>query len=91
MSTRRPLRNCVRGLGLSAVLVGTLASPAFALTLNVTDDTYVYSQRPNQILGATPVILIGNIGGRNQIGFVRFDLSPWPKSARSHKLSCASM
>jgi Collagen triple helix repeat (20 copies) len=63
------------------VLTGALAGPAFALTLNVTGDTYTDTQSPLQPLGAAPVIQIGNLNGRNQTGYVRFDLTPLPNGA----------
>jgi Phage Tail Collar Domain/Collagen triple helix repeat (20 copies)/TGF-beta propeptide len=81
MKTRQSFRNTVQRLGLSAALIGALASPAFALTLNVTDDTYTDNQFPGQILGNLPVLLIGNFMGHNQTGFVRFDLTPLPAGA----------
>jgi hypothetical protein len=61
----------------------TRCSPvrSFALTLNVTGDTYTDTQSPLQPLGAAPVIQIGNLNGRNQTGYVRFDLTPLPKGA----------
>jgi Phage Tail Collar Domain/Collagen triple helix repeat (20 copies) len=63
------------------MLTGALAGPAFALTLNVTDDTYTDTQSPRQPLGAAPIIQVGNLKGRNQTGFVRFDLTPLPRGA----------
>ena len=77
----KPLFRSARLLGLYAVLTGALAGPAFALTLNVTGDTYTDTQSPLQQLGAAPVIQIGNLNGRNQTGYVRFDLTPLPKGA----------
>jgi hypothetical protein len=77
----KPLFRSARLLGLYAVLTGALAGPAFALTLNVTGDTYTDTQSPLQPLGAAPVIQIGNLNGRNQTGYVRFDLTPLPKGA----------
>ncbi|MGC2349449.1 MAG: DNRLRE domain-containing protein, partial [Methylocella sp.] len=82
MRTRHTFRNGVRSLGLSAALIGALASSAFAANpLNVTDDTYTDDQIPMTPLGANPAILVGNAGGHNQAGFVRFDLSPLPAGA----------
>ena len=78
MGTRQLFRNSVRSLGLSAVLIGALASSAFATTLSVTDDTYTDDQNPLQPMGANPAVLVGNAGGHNQAGFVRFDLTPLP-------------
>jgi hypothetical protein len=69
-------------LGLSAVFIGALASSAFAANpLNVTDDTYTDDQNPFQPMGVQPSVQIGNAGGHNQAGFVRFDLSPLPAGA----------
>ena len=81
MHTRRMFRNSVRSLGLSAAFVGALAGSALALTLNVTDDTYTDDQNPLQPLGGNAAIQVGNVGGRNQAGFVRFDLTPLPAGA----------
>src|SRR5580704_4902907 len=81
MRTRHMFPNILRSLGLSAALIGALASSAFAQTLNVTDDTYTDDQLPLTPLGANPAIQVGNAGGHNQAGFVRFDLSPLPAGA----------
>ncbi len=81
MRTRQNFRNGVSSIALSAALMGALASSAFALTLNVTDDTFSDNLFPNQPKGAASVILIGNVSGRNLTGFVRFDLSPLPAGA----------
>ena len=81
MRTRLMFRNGVQSLGLSAALIGALASSALALTLNVTDDTYTDDQNSLQPLGGNVAIQVGNIGGRNQAGFVRFDLTPLPAGA----------
>jgi hypothetical protein len=81
MSTRQKFRNSVRALALSAAFIGALTSSAFAQTLSVTDDTYTDNQNAFQPVGANPAILVGNAGGPNQAGFVRFDLSPLPASA----------
>jgi len=75
------LRTRARTLGLSAAFLGALARSAFALTLNVTDDTYTDDQNPLQPMGALPRVLVGNAGGTNQAGFVRFDLTPLPAGA----------
>ncbi len=82
MRSRQPFGNSVRLLGLSAAFIGVLADSAFALTLNVTDDTYTDTQFPFQPLGAAPVLQIGNLNGRNQTGYVRFDLTPLPKGTK---------
>jgi Phage Tail Collar Domain/Collagen triple helix repeat (20 copies) len=81
MRSRPLFRSSARLLGLYAVLTGALAGPAFALTLNVTGDSYTDTQSPLQPLGAAPVIQIGNLNGRNQTGYVRFDLTPLPNGA----------
>jgi hypothetical protein len=81
MRTRQMFPNILRSLGLSAALIGALASSAFAQTLNVTDDTYTDDQNPFSPMGADPAIRVGNAGGHNQAGFVRFDLSPLPAGA----------
>jgi hypothetical protein len=81
MHTRHMFPNILRSLGLSAAFIGALASSAFADTYNVTDDTYTDNQLPLTPLGANPAIQVGNAGGHNQAGFVRFDLSPLPAGA----------
>jgi hypothetical protein len=81
MRTRQMFPNILRSLELSAALIGALASSAFAQTLNVTDDTYTDDQNPFSPMGADPAIRVGNAGGHNQAGFVRFDLSPLPAGA----------
>jgi hypothetical protein len=81
MRTRQMFSNILRSLGLSAALIGALASSTFAQTLNVTDDTYTDDQNPFSPMGADPAIRVGNAGGHNQAGFVRFDLSPLPTGA----------
>jgi hypothetical protein len=81
MTTRQMFRYSVRALGLSAAFIGALASFAFAQTLNVTDDTYTDNQNAFQPMGANPAIQVGNAGGHNQAGFVRFDLTPLPAGA----------
>ena len=81
MRTRQMFPNILRSLGLSAALIGALASSAFADTFNVTDDTYTDDQNPFSPMGADPAIRVGNAGGHNQAGFVRFDLSPLPAGA----------
>jgi hypothetical protein len=82
MRIRQVFRYGVRALGLSAVFIGALASSAFAANpLNVTDDTYTDDQLPFQPMGVQPSLQIGNAGGHNQAGFVRFDLSPLPAGA----------
>ncbi|MGH6811151.1 MAG: DNRLRE domain-containing protein [Methylocella sp.] len=82
MRTRQTFRNGARSLALSAALIGALASSAFAAnTLNVTDDTFTDDQNPFQPMGAEQQILVGNAGGHNQAGFVRFDLTALPAGA----------
>ena len=81
MRARQTFPNILRSLALSAAFIGALASSAFAQTLNVTDDTYTDDQNPFQPMGADPAIQVGNAGGHNQAGFVRFDLMPLPAGA----------
>jgi hypothetical protein len=81
MYTRHMSPNILRSLGLSAAFTVALAGSAFADTYNVTDDTYTDDQLPMQQLGANPSIQIGNAGGHNQAGFVRFDLTALPAGA----------
>jgi hypothetical protein len=88
MRTRHIFPNSVRSLGLSAVFIGALASSAFAANpLNVTDDTYTDDQLPLTPLGANPAIQVGNAGGHNQAGFVRFDLTRAPRSPKPSSAS----
>ncbi|MGH6868323.1 MAG: hypothetical protein ACREDA_05505, partial [Methylocella sp.] len=64
MHSRQMFRTSVRSLGLSAALIGALASSAFAdSTLNVTDDTFTDDQNPFQPMGANPGIHIGTASG----------------------------
>jgi hypothetical protein len=85
MKSGHPFRRNLRLLGLSATFCA-LASAAFALTLNVTDDTYTDS-RLRTPLGAAPNIIVGNITSRapgaatgTQTGYVRFNLAALPQN-----------
>ncbi|MGH6843741.1 MAG: hypothetical protein ACRECU_03270, partial [Methylocella sp.] len=65
MRTRQMVLTGVRSLGLSAALIGALASSAFAdVTLNVTDDTFTDNQAPLQPMGFEPSVQVGNLSGR---------------------------
>ena len=74
------------------MIVG-LASPAFALSLNVTDDTFtgppLVAKGPGGggPLGFDPQILVGNSNGAQRNGFVRFDLTPLPPNLKITKAS----
>jgi hypothetical protein len=78
MMSRHRFRNMIRLFGLSAAFTGALASAAFALTLNVTDDTYTDS-RLGTLQGTAPNIVIGNTSSTDT-GYVRFDLAALPKT-----------
>jgi hypothetical protein len=89
MQTRHQARKLARLFGLSTVFTAALASSAFALTLNVTDAD---SHQPAIPHGATPSVVIGNLRGRTQTGFVRFDLTPLSAGTtitQAFWLSCA--
>lgn len=78
---------------LNASVVGgllffaSLSAPATALTLDVTDDTYVGpsskavdmdTHDTGNIWGKSPLVRVGNTFGSSRVGFVRFDLKPLP-------------
>jgi hypothetical protein len=72
--------------------VAALSAPAMALTLNVTDDTFVgpgdshsdHDARDGgrSNWGASALVRVGDTHNSTRIGFVRFDLSPLPATAK---------
>ena len=87
------LRNGLSGVAIAAAVVAGLASPAAALSLNVTDDTYIGpgstgpgdDHRDARKTGSAPLIRVGDTHGSRRIGFVRFDLTPLPVTAKITK------
>jgi len=72
-------------LALGAIAAAAAASPASALTLNLTDDAYT-GPRQAEEGGAGPGksgrIYVGNTGGPVRNGLARFDLSAVPAGSR---------
>ena len=70
------------GIGFLSLVLFGWSNVSHALTLHVTDDTYIQLNKPNQTNGKSKKLLIRNMGGgdEGQV-FVKFDLSAVPAGA----------
>jgi hypothetical protein len=94
--SRRPDANARQSLvrfACGAAMIVGFVSPAFALSLNVTDDTFTGPPHVAKGIGGSgplgfdPQILVGNSNGAQRNGFVRFDLAPLPPNLKVNKAS----
>jgi hypothetical protein len=75
------LRNGLSSFAIVAALVAGVGSPAAALSLNVTDDAYINGNKAEN----TALIRVGDTHGSLRTGFVRFDLTALPTTAKITK------